>query len=163
MVYAYSLLASDDFSRLLITLFWCFMSMSTNFQACQDNFLSSRVELADNRCKKFGPRSGPTECRSWSGSKLFDTWIVYLKEFFENINFEKEGADDKSMKNYPACTELKLNNHVKCIKYETYAICTGFKFCTVSAMVTVSKTVIELSHTLQAIYSMTCWKNNRLK
>ena len=32
-------------------------------------------------CKEFGPISGPTECRSWPGSKLFDKLIVFLKEF----------------------------------------------------------------------------------
>ena len=44
---------------------------------------------ADKLCKQFGPRPGPTECRSCSGSKLFDTLIVFLKEFFEKVNFEK--------------------------------------------------------------------------
>ena len=39
-------------------------------------------------CKQFGPRSGLKECRSWSGSNLFDTLIVFLKEFFEKVNFE---------------------------------------------------------------------------
>ena len=45
-------------------------------------------------CKQFGPRSGPTELRSWSGSKPFDTLIEFLKEFFEKVNFEKKVADD---------------------------------------------------------------------
>ena len=36
---------------------------------CKWRILSS----AENLCKLFGPRSGPTLCRSWSGSKLFDT------------------------------------------------------------------------------------------
>ena len=40
-----------------------------------------------NRCKQFEPRSGPTERRSWSGSKLFNTLIVFLNEFFEKVNF----------------------------------------------------------------------------
>ena len=44
---------------------------------------------ADNLCKQFGPRSGLTFCWSWSGSKLFDTLIVFKKYFFENVNFEK--------------------------------------------------------------------------
>ena len=46
-----------------------------------DNLLVSSV---DNLCKQFGPRSGP-----WSGSKMFDTHIVFLKEFFEKDDFEK--------------------------------------------------------------------------
>ena len=39
---------------------------------------------------QFGPRSGLTECQSWSGSKKFDTLIVFLKELFENVNFVKK-------------------------------------------------------------------------
>ena len=34
------------------------------------------VSYVDNFCKQFGPRSGPT---FWSGSKLIDTLIVFLK------------------------------------------------------------------------------------
>ena len=37
----------------------------------------------DNFCKQFGPRSGLAE----SGSKLFDTLIVFLKELFEKVYF----------------------------------------------------------------------------
>ena len=48
---------------------------------------------ADNLCKQFGPRSGPTK----------------------KVNFEKKSADAKnSMKNYPACKELKKGlTHVR--------------------------------------------------
>ena len=41
------------------------------------------VPSADNLCKQFETRSGPTKCRAWSGSKLFDTLMVFLKEFFK--------------------------------------------------------------------------------
>ena len=44
---------------------------------------------AVNLCKQFRLILGPTECRSRSGSKLFDTLIVLLKEFLEKVNFEK--------------------------------------------------------------------------
>ena len=44
---------------------------------------------ADSICKQFGNRSGSTECRAWSGSKLFDTQMVFLKELFEKVDFEK--------------------------------------------------------------------------
>ena len=47
------------------------------------------VPSADNLCKQFGPRSGPTECWSFAGTKLFDTLIVFLKEFFEKVDVEK--------------------------------------------------------------------------
>ena len=51
--------------------------------------LLQQMSSADNLCKQFGPRPGPTECRSCSGSKLFDTLTVFLKEFLEKVNFEK--------------------------------------------------------------------------
>ena len=47
------------------------------------------VSSADNLCKQFGPRSGLTNCQAWSGSKLFDILMLFLKEFFEKSNFEK--------------------------------------------------------------------------
>ena len=47
------------------------------------------LSSAENICKQFGPRSGPTECRSRSGSKLVDTMRVFLEEYFEKVNFEK--------------------------------------------------------------------------
>ena len=43
------------------------------------------VSSADNVGKQFGPRSGPTNRRAWSGSKLFDILIVFLKEFFQKV------------------------------------------------------------------------------
>ena len=52
------------------------------------NSASHILSSADNLCKQFGPRSGPTECWSQSGSKLFNTTILFLKEFFEKVNFE---------------------------------------------------------------------------
>ena len=37
------------------------------------------------------------------------TFIVFLKEFFEKVEFGKKSADhNKSMKNYPACKELNI-------------------------------------------------------
>ena len=41
--------------------------------------------FANNFCKQFGHRSGPNACRAWSGSKLFDILMVFLKEFFEKV------------------------------------------------------------------------------
>ena len=48
------------------------------------------VSSADNLCKQFGPRS------ALSGSELFDTMMVFLKEFFKI-------TQQKSLKNYLAC------------------------------------------------------------
>ena len=47
------------------------------------SLLAMRFVTADNLCKQFGPRSGPTERQTWSGSKLFDTDIVPEKVIFE--------------------------------------------------------------------------------
>ena len=47
------------------------------------------VTSAANLCKQFGLRSGPTECRSLSGSKLFDTLTVLAKFVFENLILKK--------------------------------------------------------------------------
>ena len=33
--------------------------------------------------------------RACSGSKLFEILMVFLKEFFQKVNFEKKSVDDK--------------------------------------------------------------------
>ena len=40
------------------------------------------VSSADNFCKQFGPRSGPTQCWAWSGSNPFDTQMIFRKSWF---------------------------------------------------------------------------------
>ena len=59
--------------------------------------------------KQFGPRSGLTKCRACSGPKLFDILIVFLKECFEKVDFEKINRQQKRMTNYPVGKELKKN------------------------------------------------------
>ena len=59
------------------------------------------MSSADNFCKQFGPRSGPTFCRACSGSKLFDTQMVFLKEFLEKDEFEKKQQTTKKHKKFP--------------------------------------------------------------
>ena len=61
--------------------------------------LSSAYDI----CDQFGPRTGPTKCRACSGSKLFDTWMLLLKEVFEYVDFEKYQQSTKNKQNYPAC------------------------------------------------------------
>ena len=56
---------------------------------------------ANNICKQFGPRSGPTNGRAWSGSKLFDTDGI-PEIFFENFDILKK----KSMKKFPGGKDL---------------------------------------------------------
>ena len=62
---------------------------------------SDTVLSAHNLCKQIGPRAGLTKCWAWSGSNLFDTQMVFLKEFFEKVDFEKISRRQKSMKNFP--------------------------------------------------------------
>ena len=45
------------------------------------------VSSAHDLCKLIGPRSGLTKCRAWSGSNLFDTRVVVMKEFLEKVDF----------------------------------------------------------------------------
>ena len=71
------------------------------------SILTLRESSADNFCKQFGTWSGPTKCQAWSGSKLFDTLMIFLKELFEKVDFEKNRQTTKKiMKKYPACQEL---------------------------------------------------------
>ena len=50
----------------------------------------------------------PDQARRFSESKLFDIPMVFLKEFFQKVNFKKNQQTTKSMKNYPVCNELTL-------------------------------------------------------
>ena len=59
------------------------------------------VSSADNLCKQIRPRSGPTKCLAWSGSILFDTQMVFLKELFEKVDFEKNQQTAKKHENFP--------------------------------------------------------------
>ena len=62
---------------------------------------------ADNFCKQFGTRSGPTERLTCSGSKLFDTLMVFLKEFFEKVDFEKNQQTTKKHEKLPRRQRVK--------------------------------------------------------
>ena len=72
----------------------------------------------DNLCKKFGSRSVPTKCQSWSGSKLtkcrtwsgskpFDTLLVFLNELFRE-KWNKSADNNKRINKYKA---LKYSNY----------------------------------------------------
>ena len=52
---------------------------------------------ANKLCKQFGPRQGLTTSQACSGSKLFDTQMVFLEEFFEKVNFEQENQQMTKM------------------------------------------------------------------
>ena len=49
------------------------------------------------------------QCRVWSGSKLFDTLMVFLKDFLKKLIQRKKNHRQKSIQNYPACKELKVD------------------------------------------------------
>ena len=69
------------------------------FNEAENLTLCQLMPSADNLLKHFVPRSVltkcVTKCQAWSGSKLFDTLMVFLKEFFRRFEFEKKSADDK--------------------------------------------------------------------
>ena len=60
------------------------------------------LSSADSLYKQFGPRSGPTERRSRSRSKPFDTLIVFLKEVFEKAYFEKVSSRQQKHEKLPS-------------------------------------------------------------
>ena len=62
------------------------------------SMLAWLLSSADNICKQFGSRSGPTDCRSYSGSKLFDTLIVFLSIFWKCWFWKKSVGDNKTLK-----------------------------------------------------------------
>ena len=51
--------------------------------------------------RTVGPRPGPTKCLAWSGSKLFYILMVSMKEYFENVPFEKMNRRQKAFKISP--------------------------------------------------------------
>ena len=53
---------------------------------------------ADNLCKQYGSRSGPTELRSWSGSKPFDTDSFLERTFWKKFNLKKVNRRHKHAK-----------------------------------------------------------------
>ena len=66
------------------------------------------MSSADNLGKQFGPRSGATKCQALSGSKLFDTLMVFLKQFFKKVDFEKKiSRQQKKAWNLPRRQRVK--------------------------------------------------------
>ena len=57
------------------------------------------MSSAVNHDKQFGPEPGPTKGQAWIGSKLIDTLMVFLKEFFSKKLILVKSADNKK-----ACT-----------------------------------------------------------
>ena len=59
-----------------------------------------------NICKQFESRLGLTKGRSRSGSKLFGTLIVLLKEFFKKVHFEKNQQTTKKHEKLPTMQKV---------------------------------------------------------
>ena len=64
------------------------------------------MSSSHNLCKQIEPRSGPTMRLAFSGYNPFDTLIVFLKEYFENVDILKKTSEDKTHKNFPGGEEL---------------------------------------------------------
>ena len=94
------LLLADHTHEVSYLIFFEIRKDVAKFVICC-SFTSWCCLAADNHCKQLGPSSGPMD------PKLFDTLKVFLKEFFEKVNFDKSEHKTKTLENYPACKELR--------------------------------------------------------
>ena len=103
---------------LLYTLHHTLVKSHLDIRPC--NSLPAEVLSAADLCKQFGPRSGPTKCRSWSGSKLIATLIAFLKEFLKKIRMQQKTCKITQFK----CKELiKIAISSKTILWWNYICC----------------------------------------
>ena len=58
-------------------------------------------------CKQIEHRSGQTKGLPWSGSYLFDTQTVLLKEFLKKIDFEKKNQQTAKKKTWKISQSAK--------------------------------------------------------
>ena len=96
-------------TRLYTGYYWTFWS---HFQKTMQHKLTPclLVSSADNLCKQIEPRSGLTKHWALSGSNLFDTQMVFLKEFFENGDFEKKiSRQRKNNEKFPRGQRVKCH------------------------------------------------------
>ena len=63
--------------------------------------LCLQMTFAANCCKQFGPSLGPTYCRAWSGSKLYNTLMVFLNFCSKELIVKKSSRRQKIMQTYP--------------------------------------------------------------
>ena len=80
----------------------------------------------DNLYKQSGLRSGQTKCRAWSGSKLFDTLMIFLKDFSKNVSLKKSQTTKKyaklsSMKRVKLYTHITQIKNIKCSNYPEWS------------------------------------------
>ena len=97
------------------SIYFIFSSIYFTFYSILTLYLL--VSSADNLCKQYRSRWAPAFCQASSGSKLFASVMVILKEFFEKVSFEKKiWRQQKRMQNYPIGKELN-NSYLTFIHY----------------------------------------------
>ena len=92
-----------------------------------DNKSTSVIRWYDNLCKLYGPRSGPTICLAWSGSKLFDTLMVFQKVFLKKSYFEK--VQQTTKKHSKTCVKWPHSKRPKIGLQEQLSLNAGQKYC----------------------------------
>ena len=68
---------------------------SVSFQTSSPTSLSTEGHLLITFANNLDPDQARQNVGARSGSKLFDSPMVFLKEFFEKNDFEKKSAADK--------------------------------------------------------------------
>ena len=72
------------------------------------------MSSADNLCKQFGSRSGPTKCWAWSGPKLYDPPERIFQQ--QQIYFENNQQTTKRNEKLPSRQKIKkvslMENHI---------------------------------------------------
>ena len=71
--------------------------------------------------KQLGSRPGPTKCCTWSGSQLFDTLMLFLKEIFKKVDFKIKFSRHKK-----ACKITRLTTYWSFISFGGLAHFTVF-------------------------------------
>ena len=100
--YMNKILGIPIIQKTSVLRFLCSAILVNSFLASGD-FCQLLITFAN---KQFGPRSGPTESRPRSGSKLFEILIVF--RIFEGGGGKLKNVSrrQKSMKNYPVCKDV---------------------------------------------------------
>ena len=75
-----------------------------------NNSAVSDMSFADNLCKHFGPRSGPTKCRAGVKPLATESLMEFLKEFSEKVGLGKIPTDGKKHKKLP-CSMQKVKKY----------------------------------------------------
>ena len=89
-----------------------------NISWCGTLTLYLLASSADNLCKQFGPRSGPTKCRPDLDHRCL-TLLWFLKEIFDSKKISRR--QKISMQTYPACKEFTYS-----AKYANIDLCIFF-------------------------------------